>query len=288
MIRLEANTRRAFSLSLLFMLAAGLLLPRTVIAQVDMGSISGTVRDTSGAVLTGVNVTLSNVDTGVTSSTKTGSEGQYTFSPIKIGHYSVSATASGFRTVHQNNVTVDVQQKVEVNLSLPVGQATESVTVDAAPPLLQTLDASVGQVIEQKTINDLPLNGRNFTFLAQLSAGVTQGQQDSRGLGDSGSFAANGLRPAQNNYLLDGIDNNSNLVDFLNGTGYSVKPPVDAIQEFKVETSNYSAELGRSAGAVLNATIKSGTNQFHGTAWEFLRNDALDAKNYFEDRKSVV
>ena len=282
MIRLETNTRRAFSLSLLFMLAAGLLLPRTVIAQVDMGSISGTVRDTSGAVLPGVNVTLSNVDTGVTSSTKTGSEGQYTFSPIKIGHYSVSATASGFRTVHQNNVTVDVQQKVEVNLSLPVGQATESVTVDAAPPLLQTLDASVGQVIEQKTINDLPLNGRNFTFLAQLSAGVTQGQQDSRGLGDSGSFAANGLRPAQNNYLLDGIDNNSNLVDFLNGTGYSVKPPVDAIQEFKVETSNYSAELGRSAGAVLNATIKSGTNQFHGTAWEFLRNDALDAKNYFE------
>ena len=105
--------------------------------------------DTSGAVLTGVNVTLSNVDTGVTSSTKTGSEGQYTFSPIKIGHYSVSATASGFRTVHQNNVTVDVQQKVEVNLSLPVGQATEMVVVDAAPPLLQTLDASVGQVIEQ-------------------------------------------------------------------------------------------------------------------------------------------
>lgn len=282
MIRLETNTRRAFSLWLLFMLA-GLLLPGTAIAQVDMGSISGTIRDTSGAVLPGVNVTLSNVDTGVTSSTKTGSEGQYSFSPIKIGHYSVSATAPGFRTVHQNNVTVDVQQKVEVNLSLPVGQATETIVVDAAPPLLQTLDASVGQVIEQKTINDLPLNGRNFTFLAQLSAGVTQGQQDSRGLGDSGSFAANGLRPAQNNYLLDGIDNNSNLVDFLNGTGYSVKPPVDAIQEFKVETNNYSAELGRSAGAVLNATIKSGTNQFHGTAWEFLRNDAFDAKNYFEN-----
>jgi hypothetical protein len=283
MIRLETNVRDAFSLSLLFLFAAALLLPTAAIAQVDMGSVSGAVRDTSGAVLPGVTVTLTNVDTGLILSTKTGSEGQYTFSPIKIGHYSVSATAPGFQTVHQNNVTVDVQQKVEVNLSLPVGQATESVTVDAAPPLLQTLDASVGQLIEQKTINDLPLNGRNFTFLAQLSAGVTQGQQDSRGLGDSGSFAANGLRPAQNNYLLDGIDNNSNLVDFLNGTGYSVKPPVDAIQEFKVETNNYSAELGRSAGAVLNATIKSGTNQFHGTAWEFLRNDALDAKNYFEN-----
>ena len=143
----------------------------------------------------------------------------------------------------------------------------------------------MGQVIEAATINALPLNGRNFTFLAQLSAGVTQGQQDTRGLGASGSFAANGLRPAQNNYLLDGIDNNTNLVDFLNGTAYAVRPPVDAIQEFKVETNNYSADLGRSAGAVLNATLKSGTNKFHGAVWEFLRNDAFDAANYFEATK---
>jgi Carboxypeptidase regulatory-like domain len=139
-----------------------------------MGSISGTVRDSSGAVIAGVTVTLINVDTGITLSTTTGSEGQYTFSPVKIGHYSISATASGFQTVQQNNVTVDVQQKIEVNLSLPVGQTTESIVVNSAPPLLQTLDASVGQVIEEKAINDLPLNGRNFTFLAQLSAGVTQ------------------------------------------------------------------------------------------------------------------
>jgi hypothetical protein len=281
MIRLNAITCRASALFLLS-IVAGLVLPRPTIAQVDMGSISGTVRDTSGAVIPGAKVILTNVDTSITVSTTTGSEGQYTLSPLKIGHYSVSAEATGFQAVRQNNVSVDVQQKVEVDLTLRVGQATETIEVNTAPPLLQALDASVGQVIEQKAINDLPLNGRNFTFLAQLSAGVTQGQQDSRGLGDSGSFAANGLRPAQNNYLLDGIDNNSNLVDFLNGTGYSVKPPVDAIQEFKVETNDYSAELGRSAGAVLNATIKSGTNQFHGTAWEFLRNDMLDAKNYFE------
>ena len=139
----------------------------------------------------------------------------------------------------------------------------------------------------RKAINDLPLNGRNFTFLAQLAAGVTQDQEDTRGLGASGSFAANGLRPAQNNYLLDGIDNNVNLVDFLNGTAYVVRPPVDAIQEFKVQTNNYSAEAGRSAGAILNATIKSGTNQFHGTAWEFLRNDALDAANFFENSGGI-
>ena len=157
------------------------------------------------------------------------------------------------------------------------------VVVDAAPPLLQTLDASVGQVVVEKAVDNLPLNGRNYIFLAQLSAGVTQGQQDTRGLGGSGSFAANGLRPAQNDYLLDGIDNNTNLVDFLNGTAYSVKPPVDAIQEFKIETNNYSAESGRSAAAVLNATLKSGSNAFHGAAWEFLRNDKFDAANFFEN-----
>jgi len=260
----------------------GFLVPAKLVAQVDMGSISGVIHDPSGAAIPNAKVTLTNQATNISASTTTGSEGQYTFSPVKIGRYSVSASASGFRTVKQNNVTVDVQQKREVNISLAIGQTTETVVVEAAPPLLQTLDASVGQVIEEAAIDDLPLNGRNFTFLAQLSAGVTQGQQDSRGLGSSGSFAANGLRPAQNNYLLDGIDNNANLVDFLNGTAYSVKPPVDAIQEFKVETNNYSAESGRSAGAVLNASLRSGSNAFHGALWEFFRNDILDAKNYFE------
>jgi hypothetical protein len=263
-------------------LLLGLLLPASTLAQVDMGSISGVIRDPSGAGIPNAKVMLTNEDTNISTSTTAGSEGRYTFSPVKAGHYSLSASATGFRTVKQNNVTLDVQQKLEVDVALTIGQATETVVVDAAPPLLQTLDASVGQVVEEKAINNLPLNGRNFTFLAQLSAGVTQGQQDTRGLGGSGSFAANGLRPAQNNYLLDGIDDNTNLVDFLNGTSYAVKPPVDAIQEFKVETDNYSAESGRSAGAVLNATLKSGSNAFHGAAWEFLRNDKLDAANYFE------
>jgi hypothetical protein len=181
-----------------------------------------------------------------------------------------------------------VQQRVVLDFTLLPGATTETVTVTSEPPPLQTQDASVGQVINAQTINDLPLNGRNFTLLARLSAGVTQDQQDTRGLGASGSFSANGLRPAQNNYLLDGIDNNSNLVDFLNGTAYAVRPPVDAIQEFKIQTNNYSAEFGRSAGAVLNATIKSGTNQFHGNLWEFLRNDKLDAANFFENAGGIA
>jgi Carboxypeptidase regulatory-like domain len=263
------------------LLCVGLLLPAT--AQVDMGSISGVIRDPTGPGIPNAKVVLTNEGTTISAFTMTGSQGQYAFSPVKIGHYSLSASASGFETVKQSNLTLDVQQKLAVDISLTIGPAKETIVVDAAPPLLQTLDASVGQVVEQEAINNLPLNGRNFTFLAQLSAGVTQNQQDNRGLGASGSFAANGSRPAQNNYLLDGIDNNSNLVDFLNGTAYAVRPAVDAIQEFKVETNNYSAESARSAGAVLNATIKSGTNAFHGAAWEFLRNEIFDAANYFEN-----
>ncbi|MGA8103468.1 MAG: carboxypeptidase-like regulatory domain-containing protein, partial [Candidatus Acidiferrales bacterium] len=244
-------------------------------AQVDAGSITGTVKDTSGAVVPGAVVTLTNDDTGLVQTTTTGSAGEYIFTPIKIGHYSLAAEFKNFRRVQLLHVTVEVQQHVLADLVLTPGAATETVTVTEEPPTLQTQDASVGQVVGARSINELPLNGRNFTFLAQLSAGVTQDQQDTRGLGASGSFSANGLQPAQNNYLLDGLDNNSNLVDFLNGTSYAIRPPIDALQEFKIQTSDYSAELGRSAGAVLNATIKSGTNAFHGNAWEFLRNDKL-------------
>ncbi len=259
----------------------------TAVAQVDTGAVLGTVRDTSGAVVPGATVTLTSEDTGVAQTTTSGSSGEYTFSPVKIGHYSVTGELKGFQRVQHTKVTVQVQQRVLVDLVLTPGQTTQTVLVTGEPPPLQTQDASVGQVIAQRQVNDLPLNGRNFTFLAQLAAGVTQDQEDTRGLGSSGSFAANGSRPAQNNYLLDGIDNNANLVDFLNGTAYAVKPPVDAIQEFKIQTNNYSAEFGRSAGAILNATIKSGTNGLHGDVWEFLRNDKLDAANFFENSGGI-
>src|SRR5207253_2764747 len=138
-------------------------------------------------------------------------------------------------------------------------------------------NASVGQVVDSRSVNNLPLNGRNFTFLAQIVAGVNTPQADTRGNAANGAFAANGLRPAQNNYMLDGIDNNSDTVDFLNGTNYVVLPPVDAVQEFKVQTTGFSAQFGRSGAAILNATIKSGTNNFRGDVWEFFRNDKLDA-----------
>ncbi|HEX6496865.1 MAG TPA: TonB-dependent receptor plug domain-containing protein, partial [Acidobacteriaceae bacterium] len=184
-------------------------------------------------------------------------------------------------------ITVAVGQRAQVNVQLKLGAASQTIQVTSAPPELQTSDASTGQVIDQRNVNNLPLNGRNFTFLAQLSAGVNTPQADTRGNAASGAFSANGLRPAQNNYLLDGIDNNSNAVDFLNGTNFVILPPVDAIQEFKVQTGDFSAELGRSAGAVLNATIKSGTNSFHGAAWEFFRNDKLDAADWFENNAGI-
>jgi hypothetical protein len=165
---------------LLIFFSLSLFLPAMALCQVDTGSISGTVRDTSGSVISGVNVTLINQGTGQSISTTSKSAGEYTFSPVRIGRYSVSAEMTGFEKIQQNNVTVDVQQKVQVDLLMTLGKTSETVTVDAAPPALQTQDASVGQVIGQQAINDLPLNGRNYTFLAQLAAGVNQGQQDTR------------------------------------------------------------------------------------------------------------
>src|SRR5271165_149974 len=255
--------------------------------QVDQGSITGVVSDPSGAVVPNAKVTLLNTDIGLTLETTTNGSGEYTFSPVRIGKYSVSVSAAGFSTTTQQNLTVEIAQNVRANVQLTPGAATQTVEVTAAPPELQTEDASTGQVINGQSVVNLPLNGRNFTFLAQLGAGVNTPQADTRGNAASGAFSANGLRPAQNNYLLEGIDNNSNAVDFLNGTNFVILPPVDAIQEFKVQTAEFSAELGRSAGAVLNATIKSGTNSLHGSAWEFFRNDKLDAADYFENNNGV-
>ena len=273
--------------SLALMICCAVLGVISLQAQVDTGSITGTVTDPSGAVVSGAKITLLNEGTGASLSTTTGGDGGYTFSPVRIGSYTLDATAQGFKTVSQTHVVVNVSANVLANFKLQTGAVTETVEVTSSIPVLQTQDASLGQVMDTQSVNNLPLNGRNFTFLAQLSAGVNSPQADTRGNAASGAFSANGLRPAQNNYMLDGIDNNSDTVDFLNGTNFVVLPPVDAIQEFKVQTTDFSAEFGRSGAAVLNATIKSGTNQFHGAAWEFFRNDVLDAADYFENANHV-
>src|SRR5438105_2680459 len=272
-------------------MTAGLLLlflsAPPIHAQVDTGTILGTVTDASGAAISGAKVTLTNEGTSAALSTTTAPDGSYKFTPVRIGSYKLTASFQGFTTITQTNVVVNVGADVVVNFALNPGSVTQTVEVSAAPPVLETQSGSVGQVVDSKSVNDLPLNGRNFTFLAQLAAGVNTPQADTRGNAANGAFAANGLRPAQNNYLLDGIDNNSDTVDFLNGTNFVVLPPVDAIQEFKVQTTGFSAQFGRSGAAILNATIKQGTNELHGTVWEFLRNDKLDAADFFENANKI-
>jgi len=271
----------AFGFSLLFLTA----IPSR--AQVDTGSILGTVYDQSGAVIPGAKVTLTSEGTGVSLATTTSSEGVFKFSPVKIGSYRLDVSNPGFASASAKGVVVNIGADVVQNITLSAGNVTQSIEVSAQAPLLESQSATVGQVVDTKTVNSLPLNGRNFTFLAQIAAGVNSPQADTRGNAASGAFSSNGLRPAQNNYLLDGIDNNSDTVDFLNGTNYVVLPPVDAVQEFKVETSNFSAQFSRSGAAVLNATIKSGTNEFHGAVWEFFRNDVLDAADFFENANKI-
>jgi hypothetical protein len=256
-------------------------------AQVDTGTILGTIADASGAPINGATVTLTNEGTSAALSSTTGPDGAYKFTPIRIGSYKVSASFQGFQTTTQTGIAVNVGADVVINFTLKPGAVTQTVEVVATVPVLQTQNAAVGQVVDSRNVNNLPLNGRNFTFLAQLAAGVNTPQADTRGNAASGAFAANGNRPAQNNYLLDGIDNNSDTVDFLNGTNFVVLPPVDAIDEFRVETSGFSAQFGRSGAAVLNATIKSGTNELHGALWEFFRNDKLDAADYFENAGGI-
>ena len=263
-----------------FILVLSLLLgsQTRLLAQMDQGTITGVVKDKAGAVIPGAKVALTNIGTGLVLHAVTDSSGIYEFSPIKIGKYSVSASADGFSSTLQENLRVDIQERLNVNLTLKPGAVSQTVTVSTAPPLLQTQTGSVGQVMETRTINSIPLNGRNAMYVAQLAAGVTQGV-GGRGNG-TGDFSANGQRPTQNNYILDGIDNNTAAPDFLNGASFVVNPPPDALSEFNVQTSNYSAELGHSAGAVMNTTVKSGTNEVHGDLWEYFRNTALDAKNF--------
>lgn len=263
-------------------LALSLAICTVMHAQVDTGSVQGQVTDPTGALIPGVQITLHNQNTGVNASTHTDSKGEFSFSPVRVGVYSITAEMQGFRRQVQQNVQVDVQQQLEMPITLQPGSMQESVEVTAeSTPLLATENASVGQAVGARQINNLPLNGRNYYFLAQTAAGVTFGQNGSRGEDNNGRFVANGLRATQNDYLLDEIDNNSSIVSVQNGKDYVIQTPVDALADFKIQTNNYNAEFGRAAGAVLNATVKSGTNEVHGDAWEFLRNDVLDGNDYF-------
>ena len=244
-------------------------------AQIDQGAIVGVVTDTTGAAIRGANVSVIATETGLELKSRTNSSGNYFFSPIKIGNYTVRASAPGFETTEEKNIVVHVTDRLNIPLHLHPGNVSETVEVTSSAPLMQTQTAEVAMDIDSKFLNDAPLANRNWIFIAQEAPGVTP--MVGRG-GGNGDFSSNGQHSEQNNYQLDGVDNNTMNSDYINGSGYNLAPPPDAIAEFKLETSNYSAELGRGHAAVFNATTKSGTNQFHGSVWEYVRNTAFDSK----------
>jgi len=250
-------------------------------AQKDTGGITGIVTDPSGAVVGAAKITITDVDRGITVTTSTNTQGEYVVSPLKIGRYTVTVEKQGFQKAVLGPVKVDVQAQPAVNAKLRVGSISETVTITTEGPQLQTETSELGQVQDSHTMQTLPLNGRNYAQLALLGAGVGPAEPGSR-VEQSFGFSSNGSRSLQNNFQLDGIDNNSDLGDVLNGSAYVIQPSVDALAEFKVETNSYSAEFGRGNGAVMNAVIKSGTNGFHGDVYEFFRNDKLDARNAFD------
>ena len=264
-------------------------LPTKVSAQVVGATISGTVTDSSGSKMPGVDLVITNVGTGIATNTTTKGEGTFVVPNLQPGNYEVSASAKGFSTLVRKGITLTVGQELILNLTLQVGSVSETVTVTAEAPTVNLANATISGVIEQRTVNELPLNGRSWTDLAALQPGVhvsqdqppiTAGDRVKRGLGLE--LTISGARPQQNNYLLDGV----NINDYANAGPGSVlggNLGTDAVAEFSVLTTNYSTEYGRTSGGVITATTKSGTNDFHGSAYEFLRNAALDADSFIDN-----
>ena len=247
-------------------------------AQQDMGVITGLVTDATGATVPGARVTVTNRETGEARTVETSATGAYTIGPLRVGRYDVSVEKQGFKRSIQLDLELHAQDRVRTDLKLEVGQIADSVSITSEAPLLQAETASLDKVLEQNEIRRLPLNGRNFQQLAWLTSGVSPatGSRDR----ESG-FNSHGQQMTQNSFMIDGIDNNNNVMGMQDRKMQVVVPSLDAVAEFKVQTSNYTAEFGKSSGAVMIVSIKSGSNQFHGTAYEYLRNDIFDARDMF-------
>jgi hypothetical protein len=262
--------------------ALALLQTSLLFGQFESGTVLGTVHDPSGAPVPKAAVTLQDVKTGVNFQAQTGQNGDYEFVNERPGTYRVRVSAPGFETAEASPFDLQVNARQRVDLSLRVGQATQTVNVTDAAQLLETDTSSRGQVVNPKEIVDLPLNGRSYADLAALVPGVArsplENQSDSS---RDASFNVNGLRSEFNNFLLDGVDNNAYGTSNQGFSNQVIQPSPDALSQFKVETDNYSAEFGRAPGAVVNAAIKSGTNQFHGDLWEFNRNTVFNAEGFF-------
>lgn len=254
-----------------------LLLSITLNAQTIDTAILGAVTDTTGAVVPKATITVTQIATGVRRNAESNTDGNYEVRYLVPGEYSVEVKAGGFRTSRAASVQVQINQQVRIDFAMQVGEVTESVEVTAATPLLQTENATLGEVIGQEKIVNLPLNGRTFTQLAALTPGVRVSDANMFTTSTGGSrIIANGARDAWLQVNLDGITMVNNRSNYIN-----LYPSIEALSEMKVQSGNYSAEYGGNAGANVNMQLRSGTNQFHGTVFEFFRNDALDARNFF-------
>ncbi|MGE0884142.1 MAG: TonB-dependent receptor [Blastocatellales bacterium] len=273
-----------FHLRLVISLLAVLALATAAFAQFDTATVLGTVTDSNGAAVPGATVTLRNLATGVTAIARTDENGNYQFFNVKIGTYQVVAEASGFAKAAAESIQVTVNARQRVDLALKAGALTETVTISAdAVQLLETETSARGQIINRQQIVNLPLNGRAYADLALLSPGVRKSvlnNQDSGGR--DASFNVNGLRSSLNNFVLDGVDNNSYGTSNQGYSNQVVQASPDAVQEFQVQTNNFSAEFGRAGGAVINASLRSGTNEFHGSIYDFIRNTSLNATGFFK------
>lgn len=271
-------------LSLVSRCAALLVLPAALLfSQFESGTVLGTINDPSGAAVANATVTLKNTKTGVDVETKTDASGNYTFVNARLGSYKVHVEAAGFQSADTDSFDLNINARQRIDLALQVGTSTQTVTVTDAAALLETDNSSRGQVINPAQIVGLPLNGRAYADLILLVPGSARSPLSNQSASSrDASFNINGQRSELNNFLLDGIDNNAYGTSNQGFSNQVVQPNPDALAEFKVETNNYSAEYGRATGAVVNATIKSGTNQVHGAAWEFFRNTDLNAVGYFK------
>jgi hypothetical protein len=270
--------------SLVFLLFAGL-----VFGQRDLGTITGTVTDPTGSAIANAKITATNDATGVASTTVTTDAGVYSIPAVQPGTYTVSIEAAGFQRAQQKGILVNPGEVANANAAMQVGNSSQTIEVTAAAPLLQTETQSIGQTLDSQQVSELPLGGqRTFTFLARLTPGVLPPENGARGaLG--GDFSANGVRSTgENNFLLNGVDNNVNVIDFLNQTSFVIGPSVDAIGDMQVITNGASAEYGRAAGGIVDITIKSGTNELHGTLFEVLQNTVLDANRWENNLTGVA
>ncbi len=277
----EAAARRARVAASAFLVTGCFLLPGTpfAAAQSTTASIVGTVTDNTGASIANANVTLTDLGTRQTRTTVTTSAGDYDFSQLSPGSYAITVAENGFQTLSYPNITIAAGDRAREDAKLSIGAASQTVEVDTTTPALQTDSSVIQHTVTEQAVQDLPLSGRNYINLAQITPGASEGPGNGLTSGarpddrrQTSAVVANGQSEILNNETIDGLDNNERIIG-----GIGVRPSIDAIREISIQTNSYTAEVGRTGGAVINIITKSGSNAFHGSAYEFFQNDILNA-----------